>query len=250
VVATKTDIKYLLDAVNASFPKLQLTTNDIESNWAGLRPLIHEEEKDPSELSRKDEIFISNSGLISIAGGKLTGYRKMAHRAIDAVTKTMTTKQKSKLKASHTEKITLTTNAMGSSKDVKHYRKALQLQLEKAGIEDRYFARYLTSTYGKQADVIVKQMPSFSNRNAELRLIRSELWYGIHFEMINSLADFFVRRTGRLYFNISSISKFKDAILKDCMTYLNWDDVRIKKEKEILSLLIKDATHFYDVESK
>ncbi len=250
VVATKTDIKYLLDAVNASFPKLQLTTNDIESNWAGLRPLIHEEEKDPSELSRKDEIFISNSGLISIAGGKLTGYRKMAHRVIDAVLKTLPSKQKSKLKASHTEKIALTTNALSSYKDVKHYRKALHLQLEKAGIEDRYYARYLTSTYGKQADVIVKQMKSFSNKSAELRLIRAELWYGIHFEMINSLADFFVRRTGRLYFNISSISKFKDPIIKDFTTYLNWDEARIKKEKEMLSILIKDATHFYDDESK
>jgi len=250
VVATKTDIKYLLDAVNAAFPKLQLTTNDIESNWAGLRPLIHEEEKKPSELSRKDEIFISNSGLISIAGGKLTGYRKMAHRVIDTVLKTMTSKQKSKFKASHTEKIALTTNAMASYKDVKNYRKAIQLQLKEAGIEDGYYAGYLTSTYGKQADAIVKHMQSFSNKNVELRLIRSELWYGIHFEMINCLADFFVRRTGRLYFNISSISKFKDPIIKDCTKYLNWDDARIKKEKEILSLLMKDATHFYDYESK
>jgi glycerol-3-phosphate dehydrogenase len=250
VVATKTDIKYLLDAVNASFPKLQLTKKDIESNWAGLRPLIHEEEKDPSELSRKDEIFISNSGLISIAGGKLTGYRKMAHRVIDAVLKTMTSKQKSKFKASQTEKIALTTSAMSSYKEVKYYRKTLHIQLKKAGIEDSYFARYLTSTYGKQADIIVKQMQSFSNKNAELRLIRSELWYSIHFEMINSLTDFFVRRTGRLYFNISSISKFKDPILKDCTKYLNWNEARIKKEKEILSILIKDATHFYDDESK
>lgn len=250
VVTTKTDIKYLLDAVNASFPKLQLTSNDIESNWAGLRPLIHEEEKDPSELSRKDEIFISNSGLISIAGGKLTGYRKMAHRVIDAVLNTMTSKQKSKFKASQTEKITLTTNAMASYKDVKNYRKLLHLQLKKAGIEDDYFARYLTSTYGKQADFIIKQMQSFSNKDTGLRLIRAELWYGIHFEMINSLADFFVRRTGRLYFNISSISKFKDPILKDCTTYLNWDEARIKKEKEILRILIKDATHFYDDETK
>jgi len=93
-------------------------------------------------------------------------------------------------------------------------------------------------------------MKSYSDKNAELRLIRAELWYGIHFEMINSLADFFVRRTGRLYFNISSISKFKDPIIMDCTTYLNWDEARIKKEKEILSILIKDATHFYDDESK
>ncbi|GGG37170.1 glycerol-3-phosphate dehydrogenase/oxidase [Bizionia arctica] len=248
VVTTKADINYLLEAVNAAFPKINLHENDIESNWAGLRPLIHEAEKDPSELSRKDEIFISDSGLISIAGGKLTGYRKMAHRVIDVVIKTMTTKQASKFKESYTEKIALTTQEIISSKDVKTYQKKLQQKLKKAGINDAYFSWYLTSTYGKQTDIILKKMQSFTNKNAELRLIRAELWYGIHFEMVNSLSDFFVRRTGRLYFNISSISKFKNAVIKDCTQYLNWDATRIKKEKEILNLLLKDATHFYDKE--
>ena len=45
------------------------------------------EGKAASELSRKDEIFESPSGLISIAGGKLTGYRKMAERVVDLVVK-------------------------------------------------------------------------------------------------------------------------------------------------------------------
>lgn len=250
VVTTKADIHYLLDAINDAFPKINLNETDIESNWAGLRPLIHEEEKDPSELSRKDEIFISKSGLISIAGGKLTGYRKMAHRVIDAVLNTMTYKQVSKIKESYTEEITLTTNAMTSSKEVKKYQKKLQLKLHEVGIENNYFTWYLTSNYGKQADIIIKQMESFSNKSPEARLIRAELWYGIHHEMINSLTDFFVRRTGRLYFNIASVSQFETLIIKDCTKYLNWNAARIKKEKEILSILVKDATHFYDKELK
>src|SRR5690606_10089776 len=57
----------------------------IESGWSGLRPLIHQEGKDPSEISRKDEVFVSPSGLLSIAGGKLTGYRKMAEAIVDMV---------------------------------------------------------------------------------------------------------------------------------------------------------------------
>ena len=68
VVATKEDAHYLLDAVNNMFTDVQLTIEDIESNWAGLRPLIHEDGKDPSELSRRDEIFVSKTGLTSIAG--------------------------------------------------------------------------------------------------------------------------------------------------------------------------------------
>ena len=64
------------------FPDINLELDDIVSSWAGLRPLIHEEGKSASELSRKDEIFVSDTGLISIAGGKLTGYRKMAERVV------------------------------------------------------------------------------------------------------------------------------------------------------------------------
>lgn len=82
---TVADRDYLLEAINAMFPSLNLTADDVESSWAGLRPLIAEEGKSPDEISRKDEIFISDSGLISMAGGKLTGYRKMAEEAVDTV---------------------------------------------------------------------------------------------------------------------------------------------------------------------
>ncbi len=82
---TEPDRQYLLDAVNGMFPELRVTEEDIESSWAGIRPLIYEEGKGPSEISRKDEIWQSDSGLITIAGGKLTGYRKMAETVVDRV---------------------------------------------------------------------------------------------------------------------------------------------------------------------
>lgn len=65
--ASAQDRDYLLDAVNRMFPDVGLRADDVESSWAGLRPLIHEEGKDPSEISRKDEIFVSSAGLITIA---------------------------------------------------------------------------------------------------------------------------------------------------------------------------------------
>ncbi|MBN4905561.1 hypothetical protein IDG63_14490, partial [Staphylococcus sp. EG-SA-14] len=43
---------------------LNVTDEDIESTWAGIRPLIYEEGKDPSEISRKDEIWEGKSGLL------------------------------------------------------------------------------------------------------------------------------------------------------------------------------------------
>ena len=248
VVATKADAAYLLKATNHTFPDVKLTIEDIESNWAGLRPLIHEEEKDPSELSRKDEIFVSDSGLISIAGGKLTGYRKMAHRVIEAVLKTLPNKRKEHLKKSSTEKISLVNPSMKSTEEVKQYQQSLEKTIVTLGVKNPYYAWHLCSTYGKKADKIVEKVSFFSNGEVEERFIRAELWYCIHYEMTNSLADFFVRRTGSLYFNIESISKYMDVVLKDCIDILGWDDKRVKQEKAILKTLLEDATTYYDVE--
>lgn len=84
------DRRYLLSCVNEMFPELKLDASDVESSWAGLRPLIYEEGKSPSEVSRRDEIFRSPSGLITIAGGKLTGYRKMAETGLRSTRKGVT----------------------------------------------------------------------------------------------------------------------------------------------------------------
>lgn len=248
VVATKDDLNYLLDAVNKTFPTVKVTKNDVESNWAGLRPLIHEEKKDPSELSRKDEIFISDSGLISIAGGKLTGYRKMAHRVIETVLKTMSSKRSNTYEKSNTENILLTNDALHSVAEVNAYQQELATKLLELGIKDTYHAWYLTSNYGKQADKILNKINFFTDTTIEDRLIRAELWYCIYNEMTNSLADFFVRRTGRLYFNIASVAKYKNLVLKDCINYLEWDEARVEQELNLLHVLLEDATHYYDKE--
>lgn len=248
VVATKEDAEYLLNAINSTFPKVNLTMDDIESNWAGLRPLIHEEDKDPSELSRKDELFISDSGLISIAGGKLTGYRRMAQRVIEAVLKTMKNKHKEHLKKSSTEKIPLVSPALENSHAVNVYQKELEISLLSKGISQTYHAWYLCTTYGKQAEIIIEKSNEFDNKDALERLIRAELWFCIHHEMTNSLTDFFVRRTGRLYFDIPSVKKYLKIISKDCANYLNWDAERLASEEINLNILIQDASTYYDKE--
>lgn len=83
---TTEDVEYILKAVNENFQGLKLGMEDVESFWSGVRPLIMgKNTKNPSEISRKDELFESPSGLISIAGGKLTGFRVMAEKVMDVV---------------------------------------------------------------------------------------------------------------------------------------------------------------------
>src|SRR5688572_19928107 len=78
------DVDYLLDAANRTFAGPPLAERDIIGAWAGLRPLLYQEGKTPSEISRRDEVRVDPStGLVSIAGGKLTAYRTMAERVVD-----------------------------------------------------------------------------------------------------------------------------------------------------------------------
>jgi len=84
------------------------------------------------------------------------------------------------------------------------------------------------------------------NEDVFERLIRAELWYSTHKEMTNSLTDFFVRRTGRLYFDIPSVQQYRQLVLEDFASYLDWDEARIRIENKALDELIYDATHYYD----
>ena len=82
---TRADADYLLAAVAKWFSVTPLTCADIASAWSGVRPLVAEEGKSASDISRKDELWTGPAGVLSIAGGKLTAYRKMAERVVDLV---------------------------------------------------------------------------------------------------------------------------------------------------------------------
>jgi glycerol-3-phosphate dehydrogenase len=77
------DVEYLLDAANAFFHS-SLTTADLTGAYAGVRPLISAGDSRKSvDISRKAELYETSSGLITITGGKLTTWRRMAKLAVD-----------------------------------------------------------------------------------------------------------------------------------------------------------------------
>lgn len=82
---TAADVAYLLATVNDHFSGVVVTPSDVVGSWAGLRPLVHQAGKAPKEMSRRDEIWQEPARFISIAGGKLTGYRKMAEQVLARV---------------------------------------------------------------------------------------------------------------------------------------------------------------------
>ena len=81
--ASATDIDYVLGHVNKVLAS-PLTHEDVEGVYAGLRPLLAEENEGTSQLSREHSVASPAPGLVSVAGGKYTTYRVMGRDAVDA----------------------------------------------------------------------------------------------------------------------------------------------------------------------
>jgi glycerol-3-phosphate dehydrogenase len=206
---SKEDAEYLLAAINQLFPEVKLNLDDIESSWAGLRPLIHEEGKSASELSRKDEIIISASGLISIAGGKLTGYRLMAEKIVDLVAK----KLGKKFGRCTTKSYRLSGGEFESEEE---FQKSFHDFLQKGKLENisaekikEWFFRYGTNT-----EHVLVNFVSLKGKGLEEKLSyeAAELNYCLENEMIYYLSDFLIRRTGKIFFDRQNSEKQIDYL--------------------------------------
>lgn len=81
---SNTELEFILKSIEPYLAK-KPTRKDILSKFAGLRPLMvnKKSKKQSSELSRSHKVIVSESGLISVLGGKWTTYRKMAEDAVD-----------------------------------------------------------------------------------------------------------------------------------------------------------------------
>ena len=237
------DAIYLLSAVNNMFPKINLEMEDIVSSWAGLRPLIHEEGKSASELSRKDEIFTSDTGLISIAGGKLTGYRKMAERVVDQVVKKLEEDHEMLFKKCKTEDIPLCGNEFKKYKHVKKYIAEVFDRIKADGFTE-HDAWFLVTNYGKQTETILELYQQRKEKDNPTKLILAELQFGIAHEMVQDPMDFFIRRTGRLYFDIDSVRIYMEPVLKELKRIFNTDDSKISQWKDTLNKELKEHSDF------
>ena len=238
-----TDAMYLISAVNNMFPDIELTIEDIESSWAGLRPLIYEEGKSASELSRKDEIFYSESKLISIAGGKLTGYRKMAQRIVDMVARKLKRRFDQEFKEISTDVSPLTSNPFSNYRQVKAYQKSITKKLKSVGLTE-VDASYLVHNYGKQTATIINMMSPVKEEPPELSLAKAELQFCLNYEMVCTPLDFFNRRTGRMYFDIKSVDRLQKPILAMFASHFKWNKKELDEHQKRLSDALKQSVAF------
>lgn len=215
------DQEYLINSINFMFPQLNINMNDIESKWAGVRPLIREEGKGPSEISRKDEIWVSDTGLITIAGGKLTGYRKMAESITNLLCKELQQIGVNSSK-SITKDLKLSGGEFKSLEDYSNFTEMKTKELVQLGLTN-YEANYLASMYGTNTDLIINLADEISMVTDLPLYMKLTLHYAIKHEMAITAVDYLLRRTGSILFDISLVIKWRFAVVEYMGFVMDWN---------------------------
>ena len=183
---TPEDVDYLLDAANA-ITTSRLTRQDVTGVWAGLRPLLapsvaggHVSER-TADLSRRHTVSTSSHGVVTVTGGKLTTYRKMAQDTVDAVVRTLG-------ESPHRRRcVTKSLRLMGATSKTRD-------PVSMAQPHARLLGRYGTETTavlaaaGGKAELLEPAV-------AGLPYTRAELLYAAREEMAQTLDDLLSRRT-------------------------------------------------------
>lgn len=240
---TTEDRTYIINAINYMFPSVKITEKDVESSWAGVRPLIYEEGKNASEISRKDEIWTSESGLITIAGGKLTGYRKMAEMVVDYVTNLLQKEGHSAYKKSDTKHMPISGGHVSGSHGFPAF------VAKKAGEGTKYGlttaqAEKFAKFYGSNVDVLLDLAKKHKDEAKEYNMpldVLIPLVYAMDYEMTVKPVDFFVRRRGAVFFNIHWVYEWKEAVINYMAAKLGWSKEEQMKYTAELEKALTDA---------
>lgn len=249
---TKSDKQYVINVINFMFPTLNIGEKDIESSWTGLRPLIYETGKSASEISRKDEIWESQSGLITIAGGKLTGYRKMAELVVDLINQRFKQENVGHFGECQTKHLPLSGGDVGGSKNFINYIDQKVKEGVRIGLT-KLEAKKLVKMYGSNVNHLFSLAKEHKEGAALFGLpldVYVQVMYAIHEEMTVTPVDFFNRRTGALLFNMDWVQQWKQKVIDLIAKELNWNKDQKENYRSELDMYIHQAVTAVDEETE
>jgi len=224
---TQDDIDYCLRALNkaVSSASRAITRDDVIGTWAGLRPLVAAPDGETvkgrtADLSRRHKVIMSDSGMVTITGGKLTTYRKMAEHTVDAVLDVMA-------------KQTIATDASTQSTAPRVKRCATK-RMDLFAATSHDCEDHLVSRFGTEAAAVrelIARDASLGQPLVEgLPYVRAEAVYAARNELVVTLDDVLSRRVrGLLYDRHATASAARD-VAHLIAPELGWDDSRIDGE--------------------
>jgi len=228
VRAEAEDVVYLLRSANAYFPNARLGPGDVVSTWAALRPLLAPaDRRSTSAVSREHRIVESASGLITIAGGKLTTHRVMARDVVDRVARRLRALDgRPVAPAAPTDRLPL---PGGESADLGVLLDAAQHRGVPAAT-----ARHLVSSYGTEAAAVLNLVDRDRALGRPLvpehPQIEAEVVHAVEREMAMRLVDVLMRRLHVFYEDPSHARTTAPAVASRMGQLLGWDEVRELEE--------------------
>lgn len=204
---TPEDVRYLLDAMNHALAE-PLTEADVVGTWAGLRPLVTGGTvgQKTADLSRRHRVATSAGGVVTVTGGKLTTYRKMAEDTTNAVMA-----------------------RLGRSGGCK--TKRLKLWGQDGSVPDD---EHLARRYGTHAVEILRlddTDPSLADPLVPgLPYRRAEALYAVREEMATALDDVLSRRTRARLLARDATAAAAEDVARLIAPELGWDEDRIQNE--------------------
>ena len=273
---TQDDVDYLLEVVNNRFPQANIVLDDIESSWAGLRPLIsgnnasdynggdngsisdesfdhlisvvsqylndevdrddvteailsiesNTSEKNPSTISRGSSLDIDENGLITLAGGKITDYRKMAEGAMREIIDLLAENYERKYVLVNSKTYPVSGGELNPANVDSELETFAQLGV-KRGLEVAD-ARYIANVFGSNAPRVFNLVADLEA--AEGLSLRDTLMlhYTMREEMVLTPVDYFLRRTNHLLFMRESLDALIQPVANEMEKFLGWSE----EEKE------------------
>ncbi|MFZ5477974.1 MAG: glycerol-3-phosphate dehydrogenase [Myxococcota bacterium] len=232
VYADANDVSYLLSAANRYFPGASLGREDVIATWAGLRPLIAEEGS-ASSVSREHEIVVDADGLVTIAGGKLTTYRKMAKEVVDrgVAMLRLLGGGPAEIGEAHTARHPLP-GAVGWPEDDDVAR--VVARIREAGPADEATARLFAATYGTRGVDVAARMaadPRAAEPIVEGRPERmAQVDWAVERELAKTVTDVMVRRTQLYYRDVEQGLGAEEKVADRMAEKLGWTEERHVQE--------------------
>lgn len=212
---TNVDINYVLKALNAAVTT-NVTADDVTAVWSGLRPLVKSVSGEKissrtADLSRRHKVSKSQSGVITIAGGKLTTYRKMAQDTVDQVLETLDTSARCKTKT----------------------LKLIGAENSSVNLEDKT-AMHLRDRFGSEAKILAEMIEQDLSLGepliAGLPYLRAEAVFAVQHEMARTLDDILSRRTrSRIINRRASVASARN-VAELIAPYLGWSEQEINTQ--------------------
>jgi len=200
------DVDYLLGAASRTFRIDPLSAADVVSSWTGIRPLVSQPGKSPSEISRRDEVWTGPGGILSIAGGKLTAYRRMVERVVERVVE--------RLGRGPLEAVSTDLPLVGGDSAA-----PIIGDDEKAGISRQSRLELL---YGSEAPDV----------QADGGDVSAEVRQAVYREGALRLEDYWIRRSARAFFDVDAGLPTLEPASREMAQLLGWSESKRISEVE------------------